>query len=211
MRSALPRRGWRQRGFTMIELLIVVAILAMISIISMFAIMKYFQQSRDAIRKTHIEKFRIALEEYFADYQRYPPVEVFLDCDGPALAPYLTKMPCDPVTNEPYHYVTDVRRQKYSLYARLVVESDPIIADRGCDTGCGPDLNNDGRGDFNYGVSSEQAAVGQKDNTQVMPTCGSGTNKFCSPGSCGNCCPGESYRCNAEGTGCYADSRCPGN
>lgn len=192
----------------MIELLIVVAILGLAMIIVYFAVVKYMQQSRDAVRKTHIEKYRIVLEEYFADYQRYPPVSAMQDCDGDSLAPYLPAVYCDPTTGQPYYYEIDTRAQNYKLYTKLVVESDPVIADRGCQNGCGPDSDNNGQGDYNYGLSSEQAVVGNEGNTQVAPTCGSGSNKFCSPGVCGNCCPGESYRCNSAGTGCYADSRC---
>jgi prepilin-type N-terminal cleavage/methylation domain-containing protein len=198
----------RSRGFTLIELLIVVTILAFSVIIAFLSVVRYLEQSRDAVRKTHIEKYRVTLEEYFADYQRYPPESALQDCDGGALSPYLPKVYCDPQTNEPYYYEVDTRAQNYKLYTKLVIDTDPVIADRGCHTGCGPDEDNNGSGDYNYGVTSEQAAVGQTDNTQVNATCGSGTNKYCSPGVCGNCCPGEAYRCNATGTGCYADSRC---
>jgi Tfp pilus assembly protein PilE len=185
----------------------VVAILGVAMMIAYLSVVRYMQQSRDAVRKTHIEKYRIVLEEYFADYQRYPPASALQDCDGDSLAPYLPKVYCDPMTDEPYYYEVDARAQNYKLFTNLVNESDPVITDRGCQNGCGPDQNGDGSGDFNYGLTSEQAAVGTSGNTQVMPTCG-GATKYCSPGICGNCCPGESYRCNSTGTGCYADSRC---
>lgn len=199
---------FRSRGFTLIELLIVVAILGISMMIAYLSVVRYLQQSRDAVRKTHIEKYRVVLEEYFADYQKYPPASVFQDCGGDDLAPYLPKIYCDPTTGEPYAYETDLRQQNYKLFAKLVIVSDPVIASRGCQNGCGPDEDNNGSGDYNYGLSSEQAAVGTIDNTQVSATCGSGSNKYCSPGVCGNCCPGEAYRCNSAGTGCYADSRC---
>jgi prepilin-type N-terminal cleavage/methylation domain-containing protein len=197
------------RGFTMIELLIVVAILGISMIIVYLSVVRYVQQSRDAVRKTHLEKYRVALEEYFADYGKYPPPTAFEDCDGPALAPYIPKVYCDPTSGEPYRYQTDVRQKSYSLFAKLMIPSDPVIASRGCQNGCGPDDDSNGAGDYNYGLSSEQATVGTgTDNTQVAATCGSGSQKYCSPGVCGNCCPGQSYRCNSTGTGCYADSRC---
>lgn len=208
----MTRKGFFQLGFTMIELLITVSILGLSMTVVYVSATKYYQQSRDSVRKTHLEKYRVILEEYYADFQRYPPEDVFEDCDGPSLRPYMPNIYCDPSTGEPYDYTTDEQGKNYQLFTELIVGDDPIIAERGCQQGCGPDRNNDGKGDYNYGISSEQAAVGTGgDNTQVAPTCGTGANKFCHPGLCSNCCPGESYRCNSTGTGCYADTRCPGN
>ena len=199
----------KQHGFTLIELLIVLAIIGFLAIAGTLGVVQYINNSRDAVRKSHLEKYRIALEDYFNDSGQYPPVEAIQNCGGNDLQPYLSEIYCDPLTKDPYNYSIGVGGKSYAMYALLSDTTDKIIEARGCDVGCGPDLDEDGRGDFNYGISSEQTAVGDINVEVVTPTCG-GQNgaPYCFPNICAECCPGDTYRCNDAGTGCYRDYNC---
>jgi prepilin-type N-terminal cleavage/methylation domain-containing protein len=151
-----------QTGFTLLELLIVVAILALLIISLFLGVNLQLMRSRDAQRKAHLEKLRLVFENYYNDNQTYPPENIFFNggtksdpaiCDQPlaALQPYLDKVPCDPDTREPYNYLSiyhGLVADGYRLYTQLEDKNDQGIKAVGCTSaGCG-DLS-----DFNYGIS----------------------------------------------------------
>lgn len=206
MAHAQPRRF--SSAFTMIEIMIVLALIATLAMLFYFAMVKYFLMSRDSVRKTHLEKYRVALEEYFTDNGKYPPASMLSNCGSGDFQPYLPNVYCDPLTNEPYKYVVNLQRTQYNMYVQLDNPEDEIISQRGCENGCGPDENNDGKGDYNYGVSNNQAVTGGNKSHIVSPNCFTAGRAYCPANQCGNCCPGSQYRCNAAGNGCYEDSRC---
>jgi prepilin-type N-terminal cleavage/methylation domain-containing protein len=198
-----------RRGFTLIELLIVMSIISFLSLIMFVQVQRYVARSRDGTRKTHLEKYRIVLEEYFTDYGRYPDEAVFQDCGGNGLSPYMARIECDPLSGEPYRYVRGYNGVTYSLWSNLAIENDPVVYLRGCEVGCGPDDDDDGSGDYNYGISSKQVGTGSGGAIEVeSPICISGGVRYCVSGQCSSCCPGEQYRCTTDGTGCYQDVSC---
>ena len=95
----------RQKGITLIEVLIVVALLMLIFLALFRSFGKDISRSRDAERKSDLVDIKLAFEDYYNDHQTYPPEEYLADCDGDALQPYLRAVPCDPVTGEPYLYI----------------------------------------------------------------------------------------------------------
>ena len=97
----------KRRGFTLIELVVVVAILALLLIITMMSWKNQLNKARDAQRKDDLQRISIAFEEYFSDFGCYPPENILDNCGGGELKPYLDKIPCDPVTDKPYEYVPD--------------------------------------------------------------------------------------------------------
>lgn len=98
----------RLAGFTLIELLIVIAILVIVSLIFLLVNWKRsIYRASDARRKTDVTHIRRAFEEYYNDHSCYPALEVLDTCGGVGLAPYLGKIPCDPVTRLPYKYEPD--------------------------------------------------------------------------------------------------------
>jgi prepilin-type N-terminal cleavage/methylation domain-containing protein len=94
-------------GFTLVELMIVLAI---ISILATIAIMYFGPQifkGNDAERKADIDRIKIALEEYEKDNNCYPPRDKMLSCGTDAsiaIHPYLNNVPCDPVKHIAYYY-----------------------------------------------------------------------------------------------------------
>jgi len=149
----------KQRGFSLIELVIVMAILAILLIISMMSWRRQMEKARDAQRKEDLQRISLAFEEYFSDFGCYPAADILNNCGGEELKPYLDKIPCDPASGEPYQYIVDEDNpacyEDYRILAMMSNEDDLAIAGLGCNSelGCGYD------GSYNFGVSSKNVAV----------------------------------------------------
>jgi len=96
----------KRQGFTLVELLIVMAILAMMIVI-MVGILNpgaLVNKGYDARKKKDVNRIKIAFEEYYSDKKCYPTNDIvdslgLLDdgnCGGGAFAPWLPIWPCDP-------------------------------------------------------------------------------------------------------------------
>jgi len=151
-------------GFTLIELLIAVSILILLFMITIVSWRNHLNKANDAKRKDDLQRISIAFEEYFSDNNCYPPADILQTCGGDQLQPYLDSVPCDPVYNTPYCYVTDedslICFLNYRVLAPLKNISDPIISKHDChgEEFCGyedicaiPAQDISG---YNYGVSS---------------------------------------------------------
>ena len=82
-----------QRGFTLVELLIV---LSLISILAAMGVVQYrnsVQLGREAVLKRDLFAMRDAIDQYYADKNKYPPSLDALVTDG-----YLRRIPEDPIT-----------------------------------------------------------------------------------------------------------------
>lgn len=145
--------GVRIGGFTLIETLIIVAILAILIIIFLFFYQRHLMRSRDATRKSDLDRIRTAFEEYYNDHRCYPSVFYLNDCGSTALSPYLKEIPCDPLTRQPYLYQSynGDYCQGYRLLAKLEIDTDNDIFAVGCDPveGC---AGEDGHG-YNWGIA----------------------------------------------------------
>lgn len=156
-----------RQGWTLSELLIAVAIIAILFLLVWLGLKTQIGRGYDTRRKTDLDQISKAFEEYFNDHDCYPAVGILDTCGGSALAPYLAKIPCDPVTKTPYTYVpeTDVCKG-HRLCASLQDKGDPVIREIGCnpDTGCGW-----GAG-INYCVSSGVSVVASGFDPSLTPT-----------------------------------------
>lgn len=161
--------GPTQTGFTLIEILIVVVILLLIIISSLFYFQRHLMRSRDATRKSDLDRIKVAFEEYYNDKRCYPLPHLLLNCGDSSLSPYLKEVPCDPLTREPYLYQSYEGDycQGYRLLAKLEVETDQDIIATGCDSveGCGGE---DGES-YNWGM-----AIGGSMTTSLWHTGGTG-------------------------------------
>lgn len=137
-------------GFTMIELLVVVTIIAVLAMILYSSLTRQVQRGQDAARKSDFAKLKIAFENYYNDKGCYPLVNVMSQCNSTsALAPYLVKVPCDPVTNKPYAYFVDASCKWYALFTNLTDTTDPSIPLAGCSPNCSV-----GGSTYNYVVTT---------------------------------------------------------
>ena len=83
----------RQSGFTLIELLVV---LALISILASMAVVQYrnsIQRTQESVLKTDLFRMRDAIDQYYADKNRYPASLEELVSEK-----YLRAVPIDPFT-----------------------------------------------------------------------------------------------------------------
>jgi len=140
-------------GFTLVEMLVVVALLSILSTASVVGYKAQLDKTHDTRKKSDFSKIRVALEDYYNDNNCYP--NSLPECNQP-LDQYLSQTPCDPA-NRPYEYITDESgcSQSYYLFTTLKNSSDPQIADAGCAGGCSPEVGTT----YNYGVSSDNVSI----------------------------------------------------
>lgn len=100
----------RKNGFTLTELLIVVAILALLTLGAIVSLTQNRLKADDAKTKSDLNKLKIVFEDYFGDHNCYPPTTYFddiSDCNSNQLSPYLNVLLCNKKTGLPYTYTTD--------------------------------------------------------------------------------------------------------
>ncbi|MBP6993740.1 type II secretion system protein [Candidatus Woesebacteria bacterium] len=101
----------RESGFTLVELLIVVVMLALLTVVSGTAYLATMKTVRDGRRKVDLENIRSALEVYKSDNSTYPVVQTAATkgttlksiLDPSSGKKYLT-MPTDPKNKSDYYY-----------------------------------------------------------------------------------------------------------
>ena len=86
---------WRSsRGFTIIELMVVMTIIVTLATIAMVQYRQSIQMAREAVLKDDLFKMRDAIDQYYADKTQYPAT-----LDDLVTAGYLRSVPKDPITN----------------------------------------------------------------------------------------------------------------
>ncbi|MDE1924819.1 MAG: prepilin-type N-terminal cleavage/methylation domain-containing protein [Patescibacteria group bacterium] len=88
------------RAFTLVELMVVIAIIGILASIIVVSLSSSKAKGRDAKRVSDIRTIQLALEEYYNDNQSYPVSIV----TSPFTPNYLTTVPKDPSTNSNYFY-----------------------------------------------------------------------------------------------------------
>ena len=83
-----------ERGFTIIELMVVMTVIVTLATIAMVQYRQSVQFAKESVLKDDLFKLRDAIDQYYADKNQYPPTLDDLVSSG-----YIRAMPKDPITN----------------------------------------------------------------------------------------------------------------
>jgi len=97
-------------GFTLIELIIVMAIISTLIMIAVPLYISAIKQAREAVLKEDLHVMRAAIDSYTMDKQKAPQSLDDLITDG-----YLKAVPEDPFTHSKETWVTDSNGALYSV------------------------------------------------------------------------------------------------
>ncbi len=82
------------RGFTLIEVLVVMVIITILAAISVAMYGQGITQAQEATLKTDLKEMREAIDAYHADKNKWPP-----SLDALATEKYIRQVPVDPATS----------------------------------------------------------------------------------------------------------------
>jgi general secretion pathway protein G len=94
-RPTTPGEARASAGFTLIELITVVALVAILAAIALPNYRVAIIQSREAVLKENLYRLRDLIDQYYVDKGQYPSSLDVLVEEG-----YLRKLPTDPITQD---------------------------------------------------------------------------------------------------------------
>lgn len=146
----------KKQGFTLMEILIVIAMLGILATIIFGSYLSSLKKGRDSRRKQDLEQVSRALELYYSEQGRYPEESEVVfgqKLDNPNSDDddifYMKQLPTDPMSGYSYVYRT-TNQQDYQLYACLENDDDldynlSDFSGTNCGTNCSP---------CHYGIAS---------------------------------------------------------
>jgi general secretion pathway protein G len=108
-----------QSGFTLIELMIVMAIIGILATLAVPSYVTALKHAREAVLREDLQVMRQAIDSYTMDKQKAPQ-----SLDDLVQSGYLKIIPQDPMTHSSDTWVTDQSQDMYSID-----QSDPGIDD----------------------------------------------------------------------------------
>jgi len=90
----IPARLRRMRGFTLIEMLIVMTLIVVLASVGLIAYQTSVRRGREAVLKEDLYRMRDAIDQYYADKGKYPT-----DLNELVSTNYIRRVPVDPMTN----------------------------------------------------------------------------------------------------------------
>ena len=93
-RSFTTRARTAASGFTLIELIVVTALIMVLTTIAMVSYQNSVTRAREAVLKEDLFRLRDAIDQYYADKNKWPQALQDLVADG-----YVREIPKDPMTD----------------------------------------------------------------------------------------------------------------
>ena len=109
-----------QKGFSLIELIVVITIIALISVVGMVSYSGTNKRSRDARRVADLEKMRIALEMIRQVGTTYP-----VNASSLVSGNFMQALPTDPKSGNAYDYDQTSGGYGYSIGATMEEPANP--------------------------------------------------------------------------------------
>jgi general secretion pathway protein G len=106
----VSNRRKQDAGFTLIELMIVMAIIGVLAVVAIPSFVGAIKQAREAVLKEDLHVLREAIDSYTMDKQKAPQSLDDLVQEG-----YLKEVPQDPLTRAKDSWVTDTSDAMHSL------------------------------------------------------------------------------------------------
>jgi general secretion pathway protein G len=106
----VSNRRNQDAGFTLIELMIVMAIIGVLAVVAIPSFVGAIKQAREAVLKEDLHVLRAAIDSYTMDKQKAPQSLDDLVQEG-----YLKEVPVDPMTRAKDSWVTDTSDSMHSL------------------------------------------------------------------------------------------------
>jgi len=155
-----------KKGFTLLEILVVFAIVSLLAIAGFAGYMNSIKAGRDARRKADVQAIQKALELYYQDNEAFPlPAGTsipslpatgtsFCHPNGCNVANYLQVIPTDPGGSTPYRYASN--GSSYQIYSCVenVNDGGANVKQTGYGVSCGVGRCNPCR----FGLSSTNSS-----------------------------------------------------
>ena len=102
MMSMMPKRGADgERGFTLVELMIVMAVISILLTIAIPAYLQSIKRAKEAVLKEDLHTMRNDIDQYTVDKEKAPQ-----SLDDLVQAGYLKTIPIDPMTSRSDTWIT---------------------------------------------------------------------------------------------------------
>jgi general secretion pathway protein G len=109
----------RQSGFTLLELIIVIAIIGILATIAMPALRNVPVRAKESVLKTNLRTLRDMIDQHYGDKGKYPTSLDDLVTEG-----YVRKLPVDPITKSSDTWIP-VYEEIDSDHPAAETDSDP--------------------------------------------------------------------------------------
>lgn len=116
----------KKKGFTLVELMIVITVIAILATIAVVSFTRVQKQARDTKRKAEVKSLQTALQAYFTEKTTYPivPAGGIASAVLTGLSPtYISSIPTAPKgsigSNQEYIYISDNLGFTYALCVDL--------------------------------------------------------------------------------------------
>jgi general secretion pathway protein G len=116
--------GAAESGFTLLELIVVIAIIGILATIAMPAMKDMPRRANEAVLKTNLHTLRDVIDQYHGDKGKYPQ-----SLDTLVEAGYLHKVPIDPITKRNDTWVLHQEERSEESGAPQEGEDGPGIDD----------------------------------------------------------------------------------